>query len=560
MNILLLEDDEDDYLIADDLLTEIYGKSLNLDWVTKKDDAIQKIDDNEYDILIFDQFLGATKGLDVIRELNGKVGKIAPIILLTGQDDREVDIQAMNAGATDYLVKQNLDEASLERAIRYSLKQKKAEREIEHMAYHDALTELPNRLLFMQQLAWSFEVCKRRNSFGSVLFIDLDHFKAINDTLGHTVGDQLLVQVAARLQKSVRSEDIVARFGGDEFVLLLSQIASDEETTTNNAKRVVSKIQEVLRLPFHLEGQELTVTPSIGGVTFPEPADTPENVLKFADTAMYNVKYSGRDNFRFFTPGMEAVIEKQLRVENHLRSALKNDEFHMVFQPILNMETEQVVGAEALIRWNSPELGFVPPLDFIPAAEKTNMIMDIGDWVIADSVKILKKIPQLEYLSINVSVRQFKEGNLVESVYEAVKQDNIDPKRILLEVTESALFDDVEGAISKMNALKALGVRFALDDFGTGYSSMTHLKLLPIDILKIDRSFIQDVLTESKDAAIVKSIILLGNELDLKVVGEGIETAGQKDFLKQHGSKYGQGYLFGRPVKIEEFSCDKIDA
>jgi diguanylate cyclase (GGDEF)-like protein len=556
LKILLLEDDEDDYIIADELLSAIYGKSLSLDWVTKKEDAIEKIDSEEYDILIFDQFLGATQGLDVIKELDGRAGNVAPIILLTGQDDRETDIQAMNAGATDYLVKQQLDEAAFERAIRYSLKQRKAEREIEQMAYQDALTGLPNRLLFMQQLEYSFELSKRRGSFGSVLFIDLDRFKSINDSLGHAAGDELLKQIAQRLKENVRSEDIVARLGGDEFVVLLSLIAGDPKDALINAQTVVAKIQAALRDPFILEGHELVITPSIGGVTFPEPASSPDTVLRFADTAMYNVKYSGRDDVNFFTTGMETEIQKQFVMKTSLQSALTNGEFHMEYQPILNMDNARVVGAEALIRWNSPSLGSVDPLDFIPIAEKTKLIIEIGDWIFADSIKALAKLPELEFLSINVSSRQFKEANLVDSLHSILSRENVDPRRIILEVTESALFEDIDAAIPKMNALKAIGVRFALDDFGTGYSSMTHLKHLPIDILKIDQSFVRDVSACNKDAAIVKSIILLGNELNMKVIGEGIENDHQKSFLMQHGTSYGQGYLFGCPVRLEAFSAN----
>ena len=554
MRVLLLEDDEDDYLIAEELLSEIYKKDLELDWVTKKEQALQYAQDNQYDVLLFDQFLGSTQGLDVFRELKEMTSISAPMILLTGLDDREVDIQAMNAGATDYLVKQYLDENVLERSIRYSLKQKKAEQEIEHMAYHDALTGLPNRLLFMQQLTWSFEMCKRRKKSSTVLFIDLDNFKTINDTLGHSAGDQLLVHVANRIKNSLRAEDLVARFGGDEFVILLNQIDEDPEDVQMNAKIVVDKIQTALRAPVTLEGQQLVITPSIGGVNYPEPANTPEAVLKYADTAMYDVKSSGRDSFTFFDPKMAAAIHQEHNMETNLRFALENNEFHLVYQPILNMKDMQIVGAEALIRWENPELGNIPPLEFIPIAEKTNAIIEIGEWVITEAINNLALLPDLPCMTINVSMKQFKEVSLVDCLKQSLEKHRIEPGRVVLEVTESIIFDDVEVTKSKMNKLKNLGIRFALDDFGTGFSSLTQLKHLPIDILKIDRSFISDLTADKKNAAIVKSIILLGTELDLKVIGEGVEEESQKEFLIKYGTDFGQGYLFSKPQKIEEFT------
>ncbi|OUR78095.1 hypothetical protein A9Q83_08920 [Alphaproteobacteria bacterium 46_93_T64] len=554
MKVLLLEDDEDDFIIAADLLSEIYGSDLTLDWVSQKEQALQYVQENDYDVLLFDQFLGKTQGLDVIREINELTTISAPMILLTGLDDREIDIQAMNAGATDYLVKQKLDESVLERSIRYSLKQKKAEQEIEHMAYHDALTGLPNRLLFMQHLTWSFEMCKRRNKSSTVLFIDLDNFKTINDTLGHSAGDQLLVHVANRIKSSLRAEDLVARFGGDEFVILLNQIDEDPDEIQENAKIVVDKIQAALREPVTFDGQPLVITPSIGGVNYPKPADTPESVIKYADTAMYNVKSAGRDSFTFFSAEMGEAIQQQHQMETKLRFALVNQEFHLVFQPILDMKNMKIVSAEALIRWENPELGNIPPLDFIPIAEKSNTIIEIGEWVITEAIENLALLPDLPCMSINVSMKQFKATNLVNCLKQSLSKHQIEPNRILLEVTESIFVDDIEMTIAKMNELRSLGISFALDDFGTGFSSLTQLKHLPIDILKIDKSFISELTLGNKNSAIVKSVILLGNELNIKVIGEGVEDESQKDFLIKHGTDLGQGYLFSKPKKIEEFS------
>jgi len=554
LKVLLLEDDEDDFIIAADLLSEIYGSDLKLDWVSQKEQALQYVQENNYDVLLFDQFLGKTQGLDVIREINELTTISAPMILLTGLDDREIDIQAMNAGATDYLVKQKLDESVLERSIRYSLKQKKAEQEIEHMAYHDALTGLPNRLLFMQHLTWSFEMCKRRNKSSTVLFIDLDNFKTINDTLGHSAGDQLLVHVANRIKSSLRAEDLVARFGGDEFVILLNQIDEDPDEIQENAKIVVDKIQAALREPVIFEGQPLVITPSIGGVNYPKPADTPESVIKYADTAMYNVKSAGRDSFTFFSAEMGEAIQQQHQMETKLRFAIANQEFHLVFQPILDMENMKIVSAEALIRWENPELGNIPPLDFIPIAEKSNTIIEIGEWVITEAIENLALLPDLPCMSINVSMKQFKATNLVNCLKQSLSKHQIEPNRILLEVTESIFVDDIEMTIAKMNELRSLGISFALDDFGTGFSSLTQLKHLPIDILKSDKSFISELTSGNKNAAIVKSVILLGNELNIKVIGEGVENESQKDFLIKHGTDLGQGYLFSKPKKIEEFS------
>ncbi len=434
---------------------------------------------------------------------------------------------------------------------------KKAEQQIELLAFFDALTGLPNRRLLLDRLQRASAACQRIDKLGALLFIDLDNFKDLNDTLGHDMGDRLLVLVAQRLQECVRTSDTVARFGGDEFVVMLEGLDADAAHAAQQAEVVAEKLLEQLNRPFQMGAQEHYSTPSIGITLFGDQRRSVDELLKRADLAMYQAKAAGRNTQRFFDPDMQAQVTARSQLEADLRQGIARQELTVHFQPIVDGST-RLGGAEALVRWRHPDKGVISPADFIPLAEETGLILPLGRQVLQIACEQLVRWsahPATAPLTIavNVSARQFRQPDFVAEVLGTLERTGANPQRLKLELTESLLLGDVEDTIARMAQLKRAGVGFALDDFGTGYSSLSYLKRLPLDLVKIDQSFVRDVLTDPNDAAIVRTILALAKSLDLQVVAEGVETAGQLSFLKLHGCEGFQGYLFGRPVPVEAF-------
>ena len=428
---------------------------------------------------------------------------------------------------------------------------KRAEQEIERLAFYDALTGLPNRRLLLDRLQRSIAACQRTKSLGALLFIDLDNFKDLNDTLGHDMGDQLLSQVAARLVASVREADTVARFGGDEFVVMLDNLSSELPEAAAQAETVAEKLLASLNQPFELDGAQHYSTPSIGITLFGDERLSVDELLKRADLAMYQAKAAGRNTQRFFDPDMQAAVNARSNLEADLRQGLARGELLVHYQPVVDHQA-RLLGAEALVRWRHPQRGMISPGEFIPLAEQTGLILPLGQFVLQTACEQLQRWsqhPSTAHLSIsvNVSARQFRHSGFVAEVLQALQTHQADPKKLKLELTESLLLGEIEDTIERMEQLKAEGVGFALDDFGTGYSSLSYLKRLPLDQVKIDQGFVRDVLTDPNDAAIVRTILALAHSLDLQVVAEGVETAGQLTFLRLHGCEAFQGYLFGRP-------------
>jgi diguanylate cyclase (GGDEF)-like protein/PAS domain S-box-containing protein len=426
--------------------------------------------------------------------------------------------------------------------------------QIQHLAYHDALTNLPNRRLLQDTLRRALVSAVRHQRLGALLFIDLDNFKDLNDTMGHDQGDELLQQVAIRLKFCVREADTVARLGGDEFVVLLEELNTDPATAAIEAEAVARKVQQALRQPYLLKDKNHNSTPSIGVALFGANSDTVEELLKRADLAMYRSKTEGRNTISFFDPEMQSKVLSRAALEADLRVALHQQEWRLFFQPVVD-EVGHVVGAEALIRWSHPERGMVSPGEFIPVAEQTGLILQLGHWVLRRSCEYLAEWAHHEHmrhwtLAVNVSAREFRHPGFVQQVIDEVHVSGINPNRLKLEVTESMFMHDVEEIVQQMERLRAIGVRFSLDDFGTGYSSLSYLKRLPLDELKIDQSFVRDVLVDEDDAAIVRAILTLANTLGLAVVAEGVEQPGQRDFLASHGCRAFQGYLFGKPADM----------
>ena len=432
---------------------------------------------------------------------------------------------------------------------------KQVEIQIERLAFYDALTGLPNRRLLVDRLQHATLAVARARNQGALLFIDLDNFKDLNDTLGHDTGDQLLLQVASRLKDCVRESDTVARFGGDEFVVLVQGLSADTAQASAEAALVASHIATTLGKPYALGDLSHHSTPSIGIALFGQQACTVDELLKHADLAMYQAKAAGRNTQRFFDPDMQIAASHRAALEADLRRGLHDKELVLFYQPIVDGKG-RLQGAEALVRWRHPRRGMVSPAEFIPLAEQTGLILPLGQWVLeaacAQLVAWSRSVLTRDFfLSVNVSVRQFRQPDFVECVLGALDATGANPERLKLELTESLLMADVEDIIARMEHLRRYGVGFSLDDFGTGYSSLSYLKRLPLDQLKIDQGFVRDLQTDPNDAAIVRTILALADSLDLDVVAEGVETTGQLDFLQRHGCNAFQGYLFGRPMPAE---------
>ncbi|MDP2795096.1 MAG: EAL domain-containing protein [Sulfurisoma sp.] len=429
--------------------------------------------------------------------------------------------------------------------------QKAAEEKIRHLAHHDALTGLPNRFTLEGRLEQALATARRDGERLAVMFIDLDRFKVINDTLGHHIGDGLLIEVASRLRQSVRESDVVARLGGDEFIIVLTGGGAELA-----AAHVAEKILASVSLPCHIDGHALHTTSSIGIAVFPADGDSVETLMKSADIAMYHAKAQGRDNYQFFTGEMTRAAAEQLLLENNLHVAIRERQFLLHYQPQIDMRDGRVIGVEALVRWQHPTEGMIPPLRFIPIAEDTGLIVPLGEWILDEACRCARAWREQGIagvrMAINISAHQLRQPDFVARVARALGEHGLTGADIELELTESLAMRDPAATIEILKALRDMGVMLAIDDFGTGYSSLSYLKLLPIHRLKLDRSFVMDIETDPNDAAICAATIALAHNLGFKVVAEGIETERQHDYLRRLGCDYGQGYLFSRPLAETE--------
>ncbi|HEU4963495.1 MAG TPA: EAL domain-containing protein [Bacilli bacterium] len=424
--------------------------------------------------------------------------------------------------------------------------------QIQYQAFHDKLTGLANRRLFTRTLTETLEASDGTRSF-AVMFFDLDRFKLINETYGHNTGDRVLEEVAARVQSCVGDIDMVARLGGDEFTVLLRELEEVAE-----AEQVAQSIIEILSKPFVVNHHELFVNASVGIAVHPQDGDDMDTLLKRADRAMFEAKSMGGNNHQVYNPDMATTDVERVTLENHLRKAIDRDELVLHFQPKVDIQTGDITGMETLIRWVHPELGFISPGTFIPLAEESGLILPISDWVLKTACRQNKAWQDAGFapmrVAVNLSARQFQHRNLVESVVQALSETKLDPQWLELEITETILMENMEEVISTLEELREMGITIAIDDFGTGYSSLSYLKKFPIDSLKIDRSFVQDITDAEEDAQIARAIITLGHSLQLNVVAEGVETAGQLEFLRENGCDEMQGFYFSKPLPADEFA------
>lgn len=430
---------------------------------------------------------------------------------------------------------------------------KRYEQQLLRQANYDILTGLPNRMLALDRLKLALAQARRDGNLVAVMFLDLDNFKNINDTMGHDAGDSLLIEAARRVSSCLRGTSTVARLGGDEFLVILPGLKE-----TDSAEQVADRILQTFLPPFHLGGQEVFVSTSIGIAIYPSDSDNSSNLLQNADAAMYEAKANGKSSFKRFSPEMKEVSLERLHMESRLRRALELEEMQLYFQPIVEADSGRLIGAEALIRWNNPSMGLVPPDRFIPLAEETGMIIPIGKWVIHAACEANRRWEDETGLalsiSVNVSPRQFRDPGFVEMVESALRENGIDPKRLELEITERLILDNTIETADILRQLDQSGIRLSVDDFGTGYSALSYLKSYPFDTLKIDKSFVQDVMKEQDDAALVKAIINMAHSLGLRVIAEGVEEEAQTHFLQHEGCDYSQGFFYSRPLPEDEFS------
>jgi diguanylate cyclase (GGDEF)-like protein/PAS domain S-box-containing protein len=439
---------------------------------------------------------------------------------------------------------------------------KNAQAQIQHLAYHDPLTNLPNRALLMDRLSQQIALLKRHDLRGALLFLDLDHFKHINDSLGHPVGDSVLKIVTARLEASVRMEDTVARLGGDEFVVLISGLEGSRSEVADQVQVVANTLRELLAQPMFLDGQRLQVTPSIGVALIPDDGSTPDDLLKRADIALYRAKDSGRNVTQLYHATMQKAASERLQMENDLRLALARGEFSLQYQPQVDARGNRITGAEALLRWQHPLAGPMAPTQFIRVLEESGLIVEVGNWILDDACRaagdLLRRglIDGEDFsLCVNISPRQFRQKDFFDRVEGSLRAHDVPFAVLKLEITEGIVIQNLEDTIAKMRRLKQLGVSFAMDDFGTGYSSLTYLKRLPVDALKIDQSFIRDATTDPNDAEIIRAIVAMARSLNLKIIAEGVEKPEQLAFLAELDCHVYQGYLFSEPLTLERFEA-----
>lgn len=678
IKVLLVSDHRLDFELIRELLDSIKCSLYKLHWISKHEEALESLQSSDYDIHLVDFHFEAENGLELIKKAISQRNK-TPFILLTGQEDKEVDVEAMKIGVSDYLVKSDIDAFTLERTIRYSIehlrtenalrssearfrsviqnlsdivaildeesrityispsieraskfqifelmgqkltnfahpddvlklqdfleeiiKQKETTSQIEwrtldsdesfyyvesvginllndpnvsgivvttrniterknleaqltHQAFHDPLTNLANRVLFRDRVEHALMRYKRQETPLAVLFLDLDNFKNINDSLGHAAGDELLKSVAERLMSCVRFGDTVARLGGDEFAILL-----EDTEQANNAVTIAERVLECVLESFNISSYDVKIGISVGIAFSTSSKETADELLRNADVAMYIAKERGKGRYTIFENKMHETILSQIELEADMRRAIELGEFFLNFQPIVRLDTKKVAGFEALVRWNHPQHGIIPPENFIPLAEQTGLILPLGKWIIEESCRQVRRLYDKynrEFsMTINISGKQLQYAGFAAEIADALEAADTIPASIILEITESVMMQNTEDMLQRLLKLKSLGVRLAIDDFGTGYSSLSYLQQFPVDILKIDKSFTKGINQGAEKSAVARTIISLSDTLQLSTIAEGIENAEQIPTLENLGCKFGQGFYFARPLSEDQLN------
>jgi diguanylate cyclase (GGDEF)-like protein len=561
-NVLIIDDDEQ----IRDLLVAILGNSCSCSSVASTEEALRRLSEEPFDLVISDIDVEGMSGMELIPKLHS-ISPGTVVVIIGGKQDIETAIDAMRVGAFDYITKP-LDirhvDAAVQRALnhrslirekeqyRAQLEQLLEERtaEVDFLAYYDTITQLPNRALFEDRLAQAIAMAKSSGQMLGVLFISLDQFKKVNDTLGHGPGDILLREFAERLKSCVAQTDTIARFGSDEFALLRTQIEDADDVI-----ETIGSLSQVLKFAFELDGQELFATASVGISLFPFDGDDGQTLLKNAGAALYKAKRSGGANYQFYTADIHDRASRRLSLETTLRRALQNQEFLLHYQPKVSVDSLEITGVEALVRWHHPQLGLISPAEFIPLAEDTGLIIPIGQWVLKEACLQNKRWQNQGFarmrMAVNISARQLQDQTFADTVIRTLRETDLEPEYLELELTESSIMQNVELAANVLSRLKAMGIYCSIDDFGTGFSSLASLKRLPINALKIDKSFVSEAPSEPDDAALVLAIITLAHNLRLKVIAEGVETEEQLRLLHLLRCDEIQGGLFSKPLPAD---------
>ena len=561
-NVLIIDDDEQ----IRDLLIALLGNSCSCSSVASAEEALTKLAEEAFDLVISDIDMEGMSGIELIPKLHS-ISPGTVVVMISGNQDIETAIEAMRVGAFDYITKP-LDirhvDAAVQRALnhrslirekeqyRAQLEQLLEERtaEVDFLAYYDTITQLPNRALFEDRLAQAIAMAKSSGQMLGVLFISLDQFKKVNDTLGHGPGDILLREFAERLKSCVAQTDTIARFGSDEFALLRTQIEDADDVI-----ETIGSLSQVLKFAFELDGQELFATASVGISLFPFDGDDGQTLLKNAGAALYKAKRSGGANYQFYTADIHDRASRRLSLETTLRRALQNQEFLLHYQPKVSVDSLEITGVEALVRWHHPQLGLISPAEFIPLAEDTGLIIPIGQWVLKEACLQNKRWQNQGFarmrMAVNISARQLHDQAFADTVIRTLRETDLEPEYLELELTESSIMQNVELAANVLSRLKAMGIYCSIDDFGTGFSSLASLKRLPINALKIDKSFVSEAPSEPDDAALVLAIITLAHNLRLKVIAEGVETEEQLRLLHLLRCDEIQGGLFSKPLPAD---------
>ena len=561
-SVLIIDDEEQ----VRKLLVSLLGDTHHCQTAGSAEEALSALSRGTFDLVIADIGMRGMSGLQLVPRLRS----IAPdtvTIMISGSQEIETAIEALRVGAFDYVTKPfdfRHVAAAVERALDHCrlLKEKRRYQEqlqrllrertaeVDRLAYYDSITQLPNRTLFEDRLSQAVAIARSAGETLGVLFISLDQFKKVNDTLGHAPGDLLLQEFAGRLKSCISETDTVARFGSDEFALLLTQIKGTEDVV-----ETIGLLSQVLNMSFDLEGHEVFATSSVGVSLFPIDGVDSQTLLQNAGAALYKAKRSGGANYQFYTSDMHEMASSRLALETSLRRAIQNEEFLIHYQPRVSVDSLEITGVEALVRWQHPQLGLVLPSEFIPLAEDTGLIVPIGEWVLRHACLQNTRwqaqgFPSL-HIAVNISARQFHEQDVTQTVVRILKETGLAPEHLELELTESSIMRNSDFAAGVLNRLKVMGINISIDDFGTGFSSLASLKRLPIDSLKIDQSFVRDMTTDPDEAALVMAIITLAHNLRLKVVAEGVETEEQLGFLHLLRCDEIQGFLFSKPLPEE---------
>jgi len=525
--------------------------NYQVDWETSLSAAIDKLSLQQYDAVLTDFHLSNDPDTNIVSSLL-VIDEDLPIVVLTNDKDQNLACRVVQSGAKDFLNKATSDTRQIVLALERAIQRKLIEHHLAYYAQVDDLTGLPNRNLFKERLSRALIRADRNEKIVALMIIDIDRFKHINDSLGHEVGDELLRIVGKRLSYCVRDGDTVARLGGDEFTILLEEV-----TNIGDPSIVANRLLESMMLPIEINGSELFVTLSIGITLYPIDNTCMQYLLRNADNAMYRAKEGGRNCYRYYTTEMNRDIEDRIHLDIKIRQALAKNEFELHYQPKFNIHDKQLVGAEALLRWNNEEIGSVSPTKFIPIAEETGLIQPITEWVVSEACRQNSEWQLQGYspiiMAINLSPKQFNRVDIADILFRQIIFSDLAPKYVELEITEGALMEDINRSQEILKALKDRGICISIDDFGTGYSSLNYLKKFPIDTLKIDQSFVRDIMVDNDDAAIVSAVIAMAKSLRLNVIAEGVETKEQLNFLDSKGCCEAQGYFLGKPVAAKEF-------